>query len=174
VLWQRLVAWRTKSNVEDELAEELAKSRQAESTWEEQEGRVEELSRTKKATAGGRERRRYPRHGLNTGATLYLLRPLATVETTIVDLSLGGCRLHLQRRIPLDIRIRIEVGFVYGGLPFRVGGVIQAVHTQEEIGVRFIDLSERNQRRLYSLIAEVQRDSQQKAAEPKFDAGAVA
>jgi c-di-GMP-binding flagellar brake protein YcgR len=111
-------------------------------------------------STGRKERRRHPRLKLNSVATLYPINAGAKVNAQILDLSLGGCRLRLERRIPLDIRIRVEVGFYYEGLPFRVGGVIQSVHTQEEIGIRFVDLSPRNLHRLQSLIEEIQTDAQ--------------
>lgn len=131
---------------------------------DEQKAEVEELGQGNMPAPRGRERRKYQRHELQTEATFYLLRPLATVEATILDLSMGGCRLRLGRRIPLDIRLRIEVGFSYEGLPFRVGGVIQAVHSKEEVGIRFVDLSERNQQRIKSLIAEIEESQRRVAA----------
>lgn len=127
---------------------------------EEQKAEVEELEQEDSGGPQGRERRQYPRHALRTEATFYLLRPLATVEAMILDLSMGGCRLRLGRRIPLDIRIRVEVGFSFEGLPFRVGGVIQAVHNKEEVGIRFVDLSERNQRRIAGLIVAIEEHNE--------------
>jgi hypothetical protein len=41
------------------------------------------------------------------------------------------------------------------GLPFRLGGVIQAIHDRKTVGIRFLDVSERKQKEVSELIGEI-------------------
>lgn len=75
----------------------------------------------------------------------------------IVDLSLGGCRIRTEERFHVGIYTRIEAEFYLRGLPFRLGGVIQAIYDLNSFGVRFIDLSERKRQQLADLIAEMEK-----------------
>ena len=73
----------------------------------------------------------------------------------ILDLSLSGCRIRVDDRFPLGVYTRVEIEFDLEGLPFRVGGVIQAIHNQREVGIRFLDMSERRRQEMKGLIEEI-------------------
>jgi hypothetical protein len=65
----------------------------------------------------------------------------------------------------------VETEFRIEGLPFRLGGVIQAVHDRDRrnVGIRFLDVSARKREQVEQLIEEIEelraRQGQAKAGE---------
>ncbi len=108
------------------------------------------------ATASaGRDRRKTTRHDVDTSATIFLVNVGSTLRGRILDLSLSGCRIRTNERFPVGIYTRVETEFRLEGLPFRLGGVIQAIHDRNHVGIRFLDLSERKREQVSDLIAEI-------------------
>jgi hypothetical protein len=95
------------------------------------------------AKAVKRERREQCRHGVDTSAVIYLVKMASKLSGRILDLSASGCRIRTDERFPVGIHTRVETEFRLEGLPFRLGGVIQAIHDRQHVGVRFLDLSDR-------------------------------
>jgi len=106
------------------------------------------------------ERRFEPRHEVDTGAVIRLINLAADVQGRILDLSLGGCHIRVERRFPVGIFRRVEVEFRIEGLPFRLGGVTQAIHDPFNVGVRFLDMSDRKREQLLQLIEEIEESVQ--------------
>lgn len=111
----------------------------------------------------GRERRQQSRHEVDTTATILLVNVGSTLRGRILDLSLTGCRIRTDERFPVGIYTRVEAEFRYQGLPFRLGGVIQAIHDRNTVGIRFLDLSQRKREQVLDLIGEI---DQMRAAHP--------
>ena len=111
----------------------------------------------------GRERRQQSRHEVDTTATILLVNVGSTLKGRILDLSLTGCRIRTDERFPVGIYTRVETEFRYQGLPFRLGGVIQAIHDRNTVGIRFLDLSQRKREQVLDLIGEI---DQMRAAHP--------
>ncbi len=103
----------------------------------------------------GRERRQQSRHEVDTTATILLVNVGSMLKGRILDLSLSGCRIHTDEHFPVGIYTRVEVEFRLEGLPFRLGGVIQALHDRNMVGIRFIDLSDRKRNQVLELIGEI-------------------
>lgn len=103
------------------------------------------------------DRRAHLRHKVDTSATIILVRGGSSLAGHIVDLSLGGCCIQTRDKFPLGIYTRVETEFRLRGLPFRLGGVIQAVHHADTIGVRFLDTSDRKRQQITELIEEIQQ-----------------
>ncbi len=101
------------------------------------------------------ERRRESRHPVDTNAVIYLIDLAAKVQGRILDVSLHGCCIHTHQRFPLGIFRRVETEFSFEGLPFRLGGVTQALYDPRTVGIRFLDMSERKREQLVQLIEEV-------------------
>ncbi|HEX4319527.1 MAG TPA: PilZ domain-containing protein [Acidobacteriaceae bacterium] len=101
------------------------------------------------------ERRAQSRHAVDTRAKLLLVKTAISMPGRIVNLSLGGCRIRTDERFNVGIYVRIEAEFYLHGLPFRVGGVSQAILDKNTIGVRFLDMSDRRRDQLVELIAEI-------------------
>ena len=104
----------------------------------------------------GRERRTQSRKGVDTSAAIYLINVGSRLTGRILDLSLGGCRIRTDDRFPVGIYTRVETEFRLEGLPFRLGGVIQAIHDQRHVGIRFLDMSNRKREQLEQLIEEIE------------------
>jgi hypothetical protein len=105
-----------------------------------------------------RERRGQPRQAVDLTAAIYLIKSVSKVNGHLLDLSLSGCRIRTDARILVDLYTRIEAGFYHLGMPFRVAGVIQAIHARDEVGIRFMDMSERNREKLRGLMEELMEE----------------
>ncbi len=132
-------------------------------------GRPGTGSQTAKAPAR-RERRKQSRHEVDTSATILLVNVGSTLKGRILDLSLTGCRIRTDERFPVGIYTRVEAEFRLEGLPFRLGGVIQAIHDRNTVGIRFLDLSERKREQVLELIGEIE---QLRATHPAAAEGSV-
>ena len=102
-----------------------------------------------------RERRTSPRARVDTSAVIYLVKIASKLTGQIIDLSLGGCRIRTDERFALGIYTRVETEFRVQGLPVRLGGVIQAIHERNQVGIRFLDVSPRKRLQLVELIEEL-------------------
>jgi len=73
----------------------------------------------------------------------------------LVDLSTGGCRIWTESRFLVGIYTRVETEFRVDGQPFRLGGVIQATHDRNQVGIRFLDMSDRKREQVEELIEDL-------------------
>jgi hypothetical protein len=103
-----------------------------------------------------RDRRAQSRHPVDTTAAILLIKIGSRLAGRIIDLSAGGCRILCDERFPVGIYTRVEVEFRLEGLPFRLGGVIQAIHDRHTIGIRFLDMSGRKRGQIDQLIEEIE------------------
>jgi len=108
--------------------------------------------------AKARDRREQSRHEVDTSATIFLVRVGSALRGQIVDLSVGGCRIRTEERFPVGIYTRVETEFQAQGLPFRLGGVIQAIHDRFTVGIRFLDVSDRKRQQVLDLIDEMEQE----------------
>lgn len=122
------------------------------------------------------ERRAQLRREVDTSVTIFLIKGGSTLTGRIIDLSPSGCRIRTDKRFPVGIYTRVETEFRFEGLPFRLGGVIQAIHNPFSTGIRFLDLSDRKREQLTDLIAEIDAMNAQvkAAAETETSHGGVA
>ncbi|MDR3752298.1 MAG: PilZ domain-containing protein [Terracidiphilus sp.] len=104
-----------------------------------------------------RDRRGQIRHEVNTFASIFLINARSALRGQILDVSLSGCRIRTEERFPVGIYTRVEIEFHFQGLPFRLGGVTQAIHNRNTVGIRFLDLSERKRQQVLDLIGELER-----------------
>jgi hypothetical protein len=104
----------------------------------------------------GRDRRATHRCGIDTSAVIDLVNVGSKLKGHIVDLSVGGCRIKTDEKFPVGIYTRIETEFKLHGLPFRLGGVIQAIHDRTTVGIRFLDMSQRKKDQVAELVAEIE------------------
>jgi hypothetical protein len=121
------------------------------------------------AKKGKRERRTQSRHEVDTSAVIHLINVGSRLTGRILDLSVGGCHIRTDDRFPVGIYIRVETEFRLEGLPFRLGGVIQAIHNPHNVGIRFLDMSERKREYVEQLIEEIEEmRARRKQAEPGY------
>ena len=98
---------------------------------------------------------RQPREVVDSRATIRLINLAADVDGRIVDISPGGCHIRTNRRFPVGVFRRVEVEFCIDGIPYRFAGVTQAIYDSFNVGIRFLDLSERKREQLTQLIDEI-------------------
>ena len=122
----------------------------------EPEVRLRVAKGTPAPSAVSRDRRLHGRHEVDTRANLLLVNTNICMPGQILNLSQGGCRLRTDERFNVGIFVRVEAEFYLHGLPFRLAGVTQAVMDKHNIGVRFLDMSDRRREQLTELIAEIE------------------
>jgi hypothetical protein len=102
-----------------------------------------------------RDRRVEARCGVDTSVVIHLVKVGSRLDGQIVDMSLGGCRIHTVERFPVGIYTRAEIEFKLQGTALLLGGVVQAIHGRNEVGIRFLDVSPRKREQLAELIEEI-------------------
>lgn len=107
-------------------------------------------------TAATGDRRAFRRLRVDTRARLHLVKTGIQMTGAIQDLSMAGCRIVTEEPFNVGIYVRVEAEFFLHGLPFRLGGVSQAIINKKTIGVRFLDMSDRKREQLAELIQEIQ------------------
>lgn len=95
------------------------------------------------------------RSEVDTSATIFFIKTRSTASGRIADLSLGGCRIRCDDPFQVGIYTRVETEFCLEGLPFRLGGVVQAIHDRYTVGIRFLDMSSRKREQVEQLMAEM-------------------
>lgn len=108
------------------------------------------------------DRRVQSRFDVDTSALIYLINVGSRLQGRIVDLSASGCRIRTNERFPVGIYTRVETEFHLEGLPLRVGGVIQAIHDRQNVGIRFLDMSDRKRTQVEQLIVEIEETSKRR------------
>ena len=120
-----------------------------------------------------RDRRARERHAVDTTATIFLVKVGSTLSGRIVDLSSNGCRILSDERFPVGVYTRVETEFCLEGLRFRLGGVIQAIHDRRNVGIRFLDISQRKREHVEQLIAEIAEAEEKRAGPADSAEGAM-
>ena len=114
-----------------------------------------QLASQEPTDAATRERRKQCRHEVDTSAVILLIQAGSRLSGRILDLSLSGCRIRTDQRFPVGIYTRVETEFQLEGLPFRLVGVIQAIHDRRLVGIRFLDMSDRKREQVEQLVEEI-------------------
>jgi hypothetical protein len=151
---KELADWEARQWAEIQALEQRGKAVQAD----------DELAPTSQASMK-RDRRAQKRCRVDTAATILLVKVGSRLSGRIVDLSMNGCRIRIDERFPVGIYTRVETEFSLEGLPFRLAGVIQAIHDRHSVGIRFLDMSQRKREQVEQLIAEI-AELEEKRAEP--------
>jgi hypothetical protein len=107
--------------------------------------------------AAGRERRQQSRHELSSSATILLVNAGSKLQGHILDMSVTGCRIRTDERFPAGIYTRVETEFCLEDLPLRLGGVIQSIYDRNTVGIRFLDLNEREREQVMGLIGAIEQ-----------------
>jgi c-di-GMP-binding flagellar brake protein YcgR len=102
-----------------------------------------------------RERRTHSRLSVDDSSIIILVRIGSRLVGRIIDISVGGCRIRCDELFPVGIYTRVETEFRIEGLPFRLGGVVQAIHDRHTVGIRFLDMSSRKREQLEQLVEEI-------------------
>jgi len=103
----------------------------------------------------GIERRAHPRYEVEAYVRLTLVDEGRRLDCTMIDISLGGCRLFFNAPHELKQGLHVEVQFIGDGLPLRLAAVVQVCEYPQVVGLRYINVGARMQERLEWLVGEV-------------------
>lgn len=103
----------------------------------------------------GVERRMNPRLEMETTVQLTILETGKKLVSTMLDISMSGCRLYSDIPFHLIDHSRAEVEFIAHGHPFRLAAEIRVKEEEHLLGLRFLNMSCRFQDRLYELMGEL-------------------
>ena len=79
-----------------------------------------------------------------------------TVDCSVLDLSVGGCRLRAKGRFIAKPQLVVEVTFTIRGLPMMLRGTIQWTKGEDTFGIRFLEMSSRRREDLNEVLAEIE------------------
>jgi len=89
------------------------------------------------------ELRASPRLPLHEKARIMIVSSGAAAVCSVLDISLGGCRLFADQPFPARKRIPVEVTFKICGFPLRFGGIIKWTDFEGMMGIEFVEMSPR-------------------------------
>lgn len=113
---------------------------------------------------GSAERRKFPRLPVDLRATIVPAFLGCELPSTLIEISLNGCRLRTDRDFRSPANTRLEISFAVGGRSFRLNGVTQWIVENRDVGVRFLPLNARREADLADALAELQVDLEANAA----------
>ena len=71
-----------------------------------------------------------------------------TIEGTLVNLSIRGCRIHCATVQPLGTQVTLEFQPSPYALPITIDGAVVRSQSSDAIGLRFVKLSRMDERRI--------------------------
>lgn len=97
---------------------------------------------------GGRERRIHHRHEVDVEAKLAIVNSDCNLECSVLELSLGGCRVYTELPNSIEKNTQVEVQFVECGFPLRMPATIQVKSGVHILGLKYLPMSSRMRERL--------------------------
>jgi c-di-GMP-binding flagellar brake protein YcgR len=117
------------------------------------------------------QRRRHARLECSGSARVYLLDEGLELPGKIMDLSLEGCLVVLQKPMALREDAVVEINFSVKQLPFRVRAQVKVRRSQTTVGFQFLKISLRGRRQLGELIEELGEKQMQQMPGSKHQTG---
>jgi len=109
----------------------------------------------------GAQTRAHLRHPVHDDAVLNVIGQInfigqsLNVHCSVIDLSLGGCRLRARDPFWAKPELPVEVTFNIRGLPMLLRGTIQWTDGNGVFGICFVDVSSRRKEALDDVLTEV-------------------
>src|ERR1035441_3066503 len=110
------------------------------------------------------EGRATPREPIAVQARHFLIQQGMTLAGSVADLSLGGCRLRMEKDCRVQPRCTVEVIFKVNGISFRLFGMTQWIEGKRLIGIGFGQMPDRRRAELAEVIEELAAKREAKAA----------
>ncbi len=101
------------------------------------------------------ELRGSPRHPVHEKARIMVLNSPTVAICSVLDISMGGCKLFAEQPFPARKRVPVEVTFKICGLPLRFGGIIKWTDFEGTMGIEFVDVSPRRKELLSSAVEDL-------------------
>lgn len=121
-----------------------------------EELKAPEEPKTEKKPKSDEELRRAPRLQCSGLAGIQTLPACEKpVPAKIMNLSIGGCLMELDRPLTLAIDEIVELIFCVNQMPFRVRGKVRAIRSETTVGFQFPQLSDRVRVQLEDLVGEL-------------------
>jgi len=103
------------------------------------------------------DRRRTERYSAALGVQLSDERSGAAMQTTTVDIGIGGC--YVETLFPPPVGLRMQVVLWLGSTKLLAKGVIRTSYPGVGMGIEFVDLSWEETERLYRFLESSPRIS---------------
>jgi hypothetical protein len=124
---------------------------------------MEEQDKAQVPEAVGEAARTSHRHPVQNDALLTVIgetdeigQSLIIQHCSVLDLSLGGCRLRAKEPFAAQAKLPVEVTFRIRGLPMLLRGTIQWTDGRDTFGIRFVDVSSRRKAALNEVLSEME------------------
>jgi hypothetical protein len=111
------------------------------------------------------ELRASPRLSVHEKARVQVLNSAVAAVCSVLDVSLGGCRLLAEQPFPARKRIPVEVTFKICGLPMRFNGIIKWTDFEGTMGIEFVDVSPRRKEALATAVEDLKSVMAEKVAQ---------
>jgi hypothetical protein len=96
-------------------------------------------------------------------AAMYFLKEKIILHGSIDNLHHEGCDFLLSEPYAGSYSSRVEIEFKMRGLPFRLGGSMEATGDPRIVAIRFIDISARKRDEVAQLVEEIRQERREEA-----------
>ena len=79
---------------------------------------------------------------------------------SVANLSVQGCSIEADKKMPLLPHERVEVHLHLHGLTLQLAGIVRYMENNERVGIEFTDVSKRKAEQIEQLIEEIVEDGQ--------------
>jgi hypothetical protein len=114
------------------------------------------------------KQRIHHRYDIVVGSKLAIINSDCVLDSKILDLSLGGCRLYTNAPNNIQLGTLVEVQFVECGLPLRLAAKVQVKHGEHILGLMYLNISCRLKEWLDRLICEIAERSEDLVPDPRL------
>lgn len=104
------------------------------------------------------ERRAHLRLFCNGGAEIHIYPERKRAVGSVANLSVQGCSIAADKKIPLLPHERVEVHLHLHGLTVQLAGIVRHMENNERVGIEFTDVSKRKAEQITQLIEEIEED----------------
>jgi len=109
------------------------------------------------------ERRAHHRLQCKGIAEMNILPEGPKIAGTLINLSLGGCRIESSKEFQSEPYASVEVQLTVDDSRLRLAGVIRFVEDNVKVGVQFAEVSQRKEEQIRLLITELAELEEQRA-----------
>ncbi|MGB7547191.1 MAG: PilZ domain-containing protein [Terracidiphilus sp.] len=106
-------------------------------------------------SCGHDERRNHPRLKCKGVAELRILPAGGKMAAALIDLSIKGCCIEADNPIPAFTDTRVEVHLRMKGFTLRLAGAVRRLQGETQVGIEFIDMSDRKEEQIRELMADL-------------------
>jgi hypothetical protein len=106
------------------------------------------------------DRRAHPRLCCKGCAEIHIYPERMRAVGSVANLSVQGCSIAADKKMPLLPHERVEVHLHLHGLTVQLAGIVRYMENNERVGIEFTDVSKRKAEQIEQLIEEIVEDDQ--------------